>query len=81
MSLMLCKLCAGPSSYIVMNMCCDIVCDITGLVYFVSELTVITGGCSGRGVKWIGVVLYTRLVYNIIYITTPCFHYTPLCGM
>ena len=26
----------------------------------------ITGGCSGRGVQWIGVVLYNKLVYNII---------------
>ena len=26
----------------------------------------ITGGCSGRGVQWIGVVLYNQLVYNII---------------
>ena len=26
----------------------------------------ITGGCSGRGVQWMGAVLYNRLVYNII---------------
>ena len=26
----------------------------------------ITGGCSGRGMQWIGVVLYNKLVYNII---------------
>ena len=26
----------------------------------------ITGGCSGRGVQWMGVVLYNKLVYNII---------------
>ena len=26
----------------------------------------IKGGCSGRGVQWIGVVLYNKLVYNII---------------
>ena len=37
----------------------------------------ITGGCSGRGVQWIGVVLYNKPVYNIISITTPCFHCTP----
>ena len=24
------------------------------------------GGCSGRGVQWIGVVLYNKLVYDII---------------
>ena len=26
----------------------------------------ITGGCSGRGVQWMGVVLYDKLVNNII---------------
>ena len=26
----------------------------------------ITGGCSGRGVRWMGVVLYNKLLYNII---------------
>ena len=26
----------------------------------------ITGGCSGRGVQWIGVVSYNKLVCNII---------------
>ena len=26
----------------------------------------ITGECSGRGVQWMGVVLYHKLVYNII---------------
>ena len=26
----------------------------------------ITGGYSGRGVQWMGVVLYHKLVYNII---------------
>ena len=26
----------------------------------------ITGGCSGRGVQWIGVVLYSKLVCNIV---------------
>ena len=35
-------------------------------------------GCSGRGVQRIGVVLYHKLVYHIISITTPCFHCTPL---
>ena len=39
------------------------------------------GGCSGSGVQWIGVVLYSKLVYNTIQITTPCFHCTPLCRM
>ena len=38
----------------------------------------ITGGCSGRGVQWIGVVLCNKLVYNSIQITTPCFHCKPL---
>ena len=36
------------------------------------------GGCSGRGVQRMGVVLYNKLVYYIIQITTPCFHCTPL---
>ena len=36
------------------------------------------GGCSGRGVQWMGVVLYSKLVHNIIQITTPCFHCIPL---
>ena len=34
------------------------------------------GGCSGWGWYYIA-----KLVHNIIYITTPCFHCTPLCGM
>ena len=38
----------------------------------------ITGGCSGSGVQWMRVVLYNKLVYNSIQITTPCFHCTPL---
>ena len=29
---------------------------------------------SGRGVQWIGVVLYSKLVYSTIQITTPRFH-------
>ena len=41
----------------------------------------IKGGCSGRGVQWIGVVLHNKLVHDTIQITTPCFHCTPLCGM
>ena len=24
------------------------------------------GGCSGRGVQWMGVVLYSKLVHNVI---------------
>ena len=39
------------------------------------------GGCSGWGVQWIGVVLCNKLVHNVIQITTPCFHCTPLCRM
>ena len=38
----------------------------------------ITGGCSGRGVQRIGVVLYNELVYDSIQITTPRFHCTLL---
>ena len=38
----------------------------------------ITGGCSRRGVQLMGVVLYNKLVYIIIQITTSCFHCTPL---
>ena len=26
----------------------------------------ITGGCSGRGVQWIGVVLYSKTAYDIM---------------
>ena len=36
------------------------------------------GGAVGGGVQWIGVASYNKLVYNIIQITTPCFHCTPL---
>ena len=36
------------------------------------------GGAVGGGMQWIGVVSYNKLVYNIIKITTPCFHCTPL---
>ena len=52
-------------------------------MYYISWLAwvFIKGGCSRRGVQWMGVVLYNKLVYNIIQITTPCFHCTPLCGM
>ena len=38
-------------------------------------------GCSGRGVQWMGVVSYGKIVHNTIQITTPCFHCTPLCRM
>ena len=38
----------------------------------------ITGGCSGRGVEWIGVALCNKLVYNSILFTIPCFHCAPL---
>ena len=41
----------------------------------------IKGGCSRRGMQWIGVVLYSKIVYNTVQITTPCFHSTPLCRM
>ena len=37
----------------------------------------ITGGCSRRGVQWMGVVLHSKAVHNTIQITTPCFHCTP----
>ena len=36
------------------------------------------GGCSGRGVQWMGVVYSNKKVYNSIQITTPCFHCIPL---
>ena len=36
------------------------------------------GGAVGGGLQCLGVVLYNKLVYNIIQITTPCFHCTPL---
>ena len=38
----------------------------------------IKGGCSRRGVQWMGVAFYNKLVYNIIQITTFCFYCTPL---
>ena len=43
----------------------------------VSMGVLITEGCSGRGVQWIGVVLYSKLVYNTISITTPCVSTAP----
>ena len=36
------------------------------------------GGAVRGGVQWIGVALHDKLVDNIIEITTPCFHCTPL---
>ena len=44
----------------------------TGIWVFVK------GGCSRRGVQWMGVALYNKVVYNILYTTSPCFHCTPL---
>ena len=42
----------------------DIMCIY---IYIYMNLWVsITGGCSGRGVQWMEVVLYNKLVYNII---------------
>ena len=38
----------------------------------------IKGGCSRRGVQWMGVVLYNKTAYNTMRTTTPCFHCTPL---
>ena len=35
-------------------------------------------GVQWEGVQWMGVVSYNKLVYNIIQITTPCFHCTTL---
>ena len=26
----------------------------------------ITGGCSGRGVQWMGEVLYSKTIYNLV---------------
>ena len=34
-------------------------------------------GVQSEGVQWMGVVLYNELVYNMIQVTTPCFHCTP----
>ena len=39
------------------------------------------GGAVGGGVQWIGVVSYSKIVYNNIGIITTCFHCTPLCRM
>ena len=36
------------------------------------------GGAVGGWVQWMGVVLYNKTAYNIMYTTTPCFHCTPL---
>ena len=41
----------------------------------------VTGGCNGRRVQRMWVVLYNNIVYHSIQITTPCFHFTPRCGM
>ena len=38
----------------------------------------IKGGCSRRGVQWMGVVLSNNTAYNMMWSTTPCFHCTPL---
>ena len=45
---------------------------------FPNPLGIQTGGCSGKGVQWMGVVLCNKQVYNILQITTPCFHCTTL---
>ena len=37
------------------------------------------GGAVGG--EWMGVILYSKMVYNTTRITTPCFHCTPLCRM
>ena len=38
----------------------------------------IKGGCSRRGVQWMGVVLCNKTACAIMSTTTPCFHCTPL---
>ena len=38
----------------------------------------IKGGCSRRGVQWIGVLSCNKTAYHIMWTTTPCFHGTPL---
>ena len=38
----------------------------------------IKGGCSRRGVQWMGVVLHNKTAFSIIQIPTPCFHCNPL---
>ena len=38
---------------------------VTGAVGPMRTWAFITGGCSGRGVQWIGVVLCNKLVYSI----------------
>ena len=57
-------------------------CAIIGVPWGLGRLSIfwvfIKGGCSRRGVQWMGIVLYDQLVCNIIWITTPCFHCTPL---
>ena len=64
-------------------------CSLLLVVIHFSKLLIITlslsigysaeGGAVGVGwVQWIVVVLYNTLVYNIIQITTPCFHCNPL---
>ena len=52
--------------------------EVTGTRRARLQWVFITGGCSGRGMQWMGVVLDNKLVHNSIQITTPCFHCNPL---
>ena len=36
------------------------------ILSIIRDWVFITGGCSGRGVQWMGVALYNKLVYHII---------------
>ena len=55
--------------------------EVWGLPFVWGEIhptwVFIKGGCSWRGVQWMGVVLYSKTAYHITTTTTPCFHCTP----
>ena len=44
---------------------------------YIHSLGIHNRGVQWEGVQWMGVVLHNKLIYNIIQITTPCFHCHP----
>ena len=51
---------------------------LNGSSVVVRVVDTLQGGCSRRGVQWMGVSLYNETAYDIMQTTTPCFHCTPL---
>ena len=53
--------------YIYIYMTVTVTITITATITITDALTMfITGGCSGRGVQWIGVVLCNEIMHNIV---------------